>query len=92
MADQHHDDHAGPSFQAYLYVFYALCVCTALSFVGGLGVLALPVAAAVDLLVRRRPRQLVDAVSATVLVFGIALLTNFLMATLSPGNVIIFSP
>jgi caa(3)-type oxidase subunit IV len=34
MADQHHhDDHAGPSFQAYLFVFGALCVCTALSFI-----------------------------------------------------------
>src|SRR5437870_6259636 len=31
MSDQH-DEHAGPSFQTYLYVFYALCVCTALSF------------------------------------------------------------
>ncbi len=31
MANDH--DHAGPSFQAYMYVFYALCVCTALSFV-----------------------------------------------------------
>ena len=31
MSDQH-DDHA-PSFQLYMYVFYALCVCTALSFV-----------------------------------------------------------
>jgi caa(3)-type oxidase subunit IV len=28
-----HDDHAGPSFQTYLNVFYALSVCTALSFV-----------------------------------------------------------
>src|SRR5262249_7803530 len=25
--------HAGPSFQTYMYVFYALCVFTALSFV-----------------------------------------------------------
>ena len=33
MADDHNHDHAGPSFQAYLYVFAALCVCTALSFV-----------------------------------------------------------
>src|SRR4051794_38818782 len=31
MSDQH--EHAGPSFQAYMFVFYALCVCTALSFV-----------------------------------------------------------
>ena len=31
MSDEH--DHAGPSFQTYMYVFYALCVCTALSFV-----------------------------------------------------------
>ncbi len=35
MADQHahHDDHAGPSFHLYMYVFGALCVCTALSFI-----------------------------------------------------------
>ena len=32
MAD-HHDDHAGPNFQTYLYVFYALAICTAISFV-----------------------------------------------------------
>src|SRR4051794_14748698 len=34
MADhaQEHE-HAGPSFQTYMYVFCALCVCTALSFV-----------------------------------------------------------
>ena len=31
MSDDH--EHAGPSFQMYLYVFYALCVFTALSFV-----------------------------------------------------------
>lgn len=36
MAD-HHDhhhapDHAGPNFQLYMMVFYALCVCTGLSF------------------------------------------------------------
>ena len=32
MAATHHDEHAGPSFQTYLFVFYALSVCTALSF------------------------------------------------------------
>jgi cytochrome c oxidase subunit IV len=32
MSDEHKAEHAGPSFQAYLYVFIALCVCTALSF------------------------------------------------------------
>jgi len=31
MSDNH--EHAGPSFQAYMYVFYALCVFTGLSFV-----------------------------------------------------------
>jgi cytochrome c oxidase subunit IV len=31
MADEH--EHAGPSFKAYMVVFFALCVCTALSFV-----------------------------------------------------------
>ena len=34
MADTHAEHaHAGPSFQAYMFVFGALCVCTALSFV-----------------------------------------------------------
>jgi cytochrome c oxidase subunit IV len=33
MSDSHHDDHAGPGFQTYMFVFYALCVCTALSFI-----------------------------------------------------------
>ena len=33
MSDQNDLGHAGPSFQTYLFVFYALCVCTALSFV-----------------------------------------------------------
>ena len=31
--DQHNHDHAGPSFAAYMYVFIALCVCTAVSFI-----------------------------------------------------------
>ena len=59
---------------------------TALTFVGGLGVLALPVASAVDLLVRRRPRQLVDAASATLLAVGISLLANFLMSTFASAQ------
>ncbi len=33
MADEHAHDHAGPSFKAYMAVFYVLCVCTAMSFV-----------------------------------------------------------
>jgi caa(3)-type oxidase subunit IV len=33
MADQHEAGHAGPSFQSYLMVFGALCVCTAASFI-----------------------------------------------------------
>jgi caa(3)-type oxidase subunit IV len=33
MSEQHDNGHAGPSFQTYMYVFYALSVCTALSFV-----------------------------------------------------------
>lgn len=31
MADEH--EHAGPSFQAYMIVFGALCVCTTISFI-----------------------------------------------------------
>jgi caa(3)-type oxidase subunit IV len=33
MTDEHAHEHAGPSFNAYLIIFVALCVCTALSFV-----------------------------------------------------------
>ena len=33
MAEEHKGEHAGPSFQAYMMVFGALCVCTAMSFV-----------------------------------------------------------
>jgi caa(3)-type oxidase subunit IV len=33
MSDEHGNDHAGPNFQAYMMIFYILCVCTALSFV-----------------------------------------------------------
>ena len=32
MADSHHEDHAGPGFQAYMVVFVALSVFTAISF------------------------------------------------------------
>jgi cytochrome c oxidase subunit IV len=32
MADNHDQEHA-PSFELYMYVFAALCVCTGLSFV-----------------------------------------------------------
>ena len=33
MSDSHEEGHAGPTFQTYMYIFYALSVCTALSFV-----------------------------------------------------------
>jgi caa(3)-type oxidase subunit IV len=33
MSDHHEHTHAGPDFKTYMYVFGALCVCTALSFV-----------------------------------------------------------
>ena len=33
MSDPQNDAHAGPDFKVYLYVFAALCVCTAMSFV-----------------------------------------------------------
>jgi cytochrome c oxidase subunit IV len=35
MSEQHTHEHAGPNFQAYMIVFFVLCVCTALSFVVG---------------------------------------------------------
>jgi cytochrome c oxidase subunit IV len=35
MAESH-SEHAGPSFQLYIAVFLALCVCTAISFIAHL--------------------------------------------------------
>ncbi len=35
MADTQHE-HAGPSFQTYIAVFVALCICTAASFLANL--------------------------------------------------------
>jgi glycosyltransferase 2 family protein len=61
----------------------------ALAFVSGLGVLALPIAAAVDLLVRRRARQLLDAVGAAALAVGIALLASFLMSQFASERLLV---
>ncbi|MBI1378920.1 MAG: hypothetical protein GC157_15795 [Frankiales bacterium] len=62
---------------------------TALAFVGGLGVLALPVAAAVDLLVRRRARQLVDSAGATVIAVGLAVLGSYLMSAFATERLLV---
>ena len=47
---------------------------TVLNLVGGLGVLLLPVAAGIDMIVRRRGRQLVDAMAAAFLGIVLAVL------------------
>ena len=52
---------------------------TLLNLVSGLGSLALPIAAAVDLLARRRGRQLLDAVIAGLLVVFVIAVTSYLV-------------
>jgi uncharacterized membrane protein YbhN (UPF0104 family) len=56
-------------------------VRVALNVIAGLGVLALPLAAAVDLLFRRRGRQLVDALGAMALAIAVSLLATYLVST-----------
>jgi len=51
-----------------------------LNFISALGLLALPVGGAIDLLVRRRGRQLVDAIIAMLVATGIAVLVAALVA------------
>ncbi len=53
---------------------------TVLNLVGGLGVLLLPVAAGIDMIVRRRGRQLVDAMAAAFLGIVLAVLVAGLVA------------
>ncbi len=55
-------------------------ILVTLNLIGGLGLLALPIAAAIDLLVRRRGRQLVDAIGAMVVGIALAVLIAALVA------------
>lgn len=78
---------------------------TALSVIGALGLLLLPIAAAIDLLVRRRGRQLVDAIGAMVVgtalavliaalvaLYGSAKLLQALTGTDEPAKVFVLNP
>ncbi len=64
-------------------------VMLALNSIAGLGVLLLPAAAAVDLLVRRRGRQLVDAVGALLLGVTLAVLVAWLVARFGSTQLIV---
>ena len=60
-----------------------------LNLVAGLGVLALPVAAAIDMLVRRRSRQLVDAVGAMLLAAALCVLATWLVTAYAPERLLV---
>jgi uncharacterized membrane protein YbhN (UPF0104 family) len=64
-------------------------VLVALNIIGGLGLLALPIAAGVDLLFRRRGRQLVDAVGALIIATALALGIAVLVAALGSDQLIV---
>jgi glycosyltransferase 2 family protein len=64
-------------------------VLFALTTIAGLGVLALPVSAAVDLLLRRRGRQLTDSIAAGFLALVLALLVTYFMSTFASERLII---
>jgi uncharacterized membrane protein YbhN (UPF0104 family) len=61
----------------------------ALNIVGGLGLAAVPLAAAVDLLVRRRGRQLLDAGGSMLLGVAVALGLSLLVATFGSAQLLV---
>jgi hypothetical protein len=61
----------------------------ALNIIGGLGVLLLPVAAGIDLVVRRRGRQLVDALTAAFLGVVLSVIIAGLVAAYGPAQLLI---
>ncbi|MDA8436515.1 MAG: lysylphosphatidylglycerol synthase transmembrane domain-containing protein [Actinomycetales bacterium] len=61
----------------------------AINVVAGLGILALPVAVAIDLVVRRRARQLVDAVGAMLIAVALAVLATWVATTYLPDRLLV---
>jgi glycosyltransferase 2 family protein len=61
----------------------------ALTSIAGIGVLALPAAAAIDLIVRRRARQLTDAIGAAVLATALGILLTWAVSTFGSEQLII---
>lgn len=60
-----------------------------LNTIAGLGLLALPIAVAIDLVVRHRGRQLIDAVGAMLIASALALLTTFLVTSYAPERLLV---
>ena len=60
-----------------------------LNTIAGLGVLALPIAVALDLLIRRRGRQLVDAVGAMLIAAALCVLASFLVTSYAPDRLLV---
>ena len=61
----------------------------ALNLIAGLGILALPLAAAVDLIARRRGRQLLEATAAAIVAGALALLISWLVQTYGSEQLIV---
>ena len=57
-------------------------------FLGGLGLLVIPVAVSVDLLLRRRSRQMLTSLAAATFTAFIALAVRFTIETYTPGQVL----
>lgn len=60
-----------------------------INVVGGFGIVLLPLAAAIDMLMRRRTRQLVDALGALLLAVAVSLVANQLPSELASGRLTI---
>ena len=60
-----------------------------LTAIAAIGVLALPVAAAVDLLIRRRARQLIDAIGASIGAMAVALILTWAVSTFASERLIV---
>lgn len=57
-----------------------------INVVGGFGIVLLPLASAIDLLMRRRARQLADALGALMLAVAVSLVANQLPSALTSGR------
>jgi uncharacterized membrane protein YbhN (UPF0104 family) len=68
---------------------WSTVVQTMLRVVAGLGAVALPVAAAVDLVVRRRSRQLVDALGTMLFTIAVSFVASGVVATHGPDRLLI---
>ena len=67
---------------------YPKVILLLLTYAAGVGLLAVPVGLAVDLLVRRRPWQLLDALIASTVAIGITSALRWLIVHEQPGHIL----